>query len=259
MSESLVETAVPARSPVRPAAAEVANNLPTYLTSFIGRQRELDELRALIATTRLLMLTGSGGCGKTRLAAHLSRSLLSRYPDGVWWLELAPLSEPMLVEAALAGAVGVRPLPGRTPLEAAIAHLAPQRALVVFDNCEQVLGPCRHLVAELLRGCPTLTIMATSREPLGLGGETTWRVPSLSLPTSGSVGADGSAVPGWIDSDAVRLFVERAAKVQPGFALSAERAPSRVGSARRWEVSRWRSSSPRCGFGSCPSNASMPS
>lgn len=226
MSESPIEASVPARSPVRPATAEVANNLPTHLTSFIGRQPELEELGTLLATTRLLMLTGSGGCGKTRLAAHLSRSVLSRYPDGVWWIELAPVSEPTLVETALAGAVGVRPLPGRTPLEAAIAHLAPQQALVVFDNCEHVLGPCRHLVAELLRGCPSLTIVATSREPLGVGGETTWRVPSLSLPSSGLAGADdGSIAPGLVESDAVRLFTERATKVRPDFALSAESAP----------------------------------
>ena len=225
MSDAPIEAAVAAGPPVRTAAADVANNLPTYLTSFIGRQSELDELGTLLTTTRLLTLTGSGGCGKTRLAAHLARSELSRFPDGAWWLELAPVSEATLVETVLAGAVGVRPLPGRTPLDAAIAHLASARALLVFDNCEHVLPPCRHLVAALLRACPDLTIVATSREPIGIGGETTWRVPSLSLPSpgSGAVG-DGSSAPPSVDSDAVRLFTERARKVRPDFALSPERA-----------------------------------
>jgi predicted ATPase/DNA-binding CsgD family transcriptional regulator len=209
----------------RTSPDRVPNNLPTHLTTFVGRERELGELTDILATTRLLTLTGTGGCGKSRLASRLGREVLGRYPDGAWWLELAPVSDPALVEAALAAAICVRPLPGRTPLEASIAHLAGLRAVVLFDNCEHVLDPCRYLVAELLRGCSEVSVVATSREPLGVGGETTWRVPSLSLPRIEA--RDASSEPTEVtieDSDAAKLFIERAKKVRPEFALSAERS-----------------------------------
>ena len=187
--------------------AERPNNLPVQLTSFVGRDRELVELDRLLASTRLLTLAGAGGCGKTRLALQLATDALERYPDGVWWLELAPLSDPALIESALATMVGVRPLPGQTPVEAAVFHLASQRALVLLDNCEHVLEPSRQLVEALLHGCPDVTVVATSRAPLGVGGETTWRVPSLE------------------HAEAVRLFSERAGKVWPNFAVTNESAP----------------------------------
>ena len=132
---------------------------------------------------------------------------MDRYPGGAWCLELAPLSDPALIESALATMLGVRPLPGRTPVEAAVFHLAPLRALVLLDNCEHVLEPCRQLAEALLRGCPDVTVMATSREPLGVGGETTWRVPSLG------------------HSDAAGLFIERAVKVRPSFSVTGDSAP----------------------------------
>jgi predicted ATPase/class 3 adenylate cyclase/DNA-binding CsgD family transcriptional regulator len=199
---------------------ELPNNLPTQLTSFVGRSPELVELDALLVSTSLLTLTGTGGCGKTRLALQLAAHTLDRYPGGAWCVELAPLSDPALIEATLATAVGVRPLPGRTPLEAAVFHLAALRALVLLDNCEHVLEPCRQLVAALLRGCPDVTVVATSREPLGLGGETTWRVPSLSLPPRPAA----ETVQSLGHSDAVRLFVERAVKVRPNFAVTNDSA-----------------------------------
>ncbi len=183
------------------------NNLPVQLTSFVGRDRELTELGELLDSTRLLTLTGAGGCGKTRLALQLAADGVDRYPGGAWCLELAPLSDPALIESALATMLGVRPLPGRTPVEAAVFDLAARRALVLLDNCEHVLEPCRQLAGALLRGCPDVTVVATSREPLGVGGETTWRVPSLG------------------HSDAERLFIERAAKVRPNFAVTDESAP----------------------------------
>jgi len=197
------------------------NNLPVQLTSFVGRGRELAELAKLLASTRLLTLTGAGGCGKTRLTLQLAAEALNRYPDGIWWLELAPLSDPVLIESGVASTVGVRPLPGQTPLDAAVLHLAGRRALVLLDNCEHILEPCGRLVGALLRGCPGTTVVATSREPLGVGGETTWRVPSLSLPPERTSGAAQSLG----HSDAVRLFVERAVKVQPNFALTDDSAP----------------------------------
>jgi len=198
-----------------------SNNLPVQLTSFVGRGRELAELEELLASTRLLTLTGAGGCGKTRLALQLAADVLDHFPDGIWWLELAPLSDPVLIESALATTVGVRPLPGQTPLDAAVFHLAAQRALVLLDNCEHVLEPCGRLVDALLHGCPDITVAATSREPLGLGGETTWPVPSLSLPPERASGAARSLG----HSDAVRLFVDRAVKVRPNFAVTDDSAP----------------------------------
>ena len=182
------------------------SNLPVQLTSFVGRNIELVELGGLLDSTRLVTLTGAGGCGKTRLALQLAADVVDRYPGGAWCLELAPLSDPALIESALATMLGVRPLPGRTPVEAAVLHLAPLRALVLLDNCEHVLEPCRQLAGALLRGCQEVTVVATSREPLGVGGETTWRVPSLT------------------HSDAARLFGDRAAKVRPNFAVTEDSA-----------------------------------
>jgi predicted ATPase/DNA-binding CsgD family transcriptional regulator len=190
--------------------------LPIQLTTFIGRDRELAELDDMLRRTRLLTVTGEGGCGKTRLALELASKTLHRYPGGVWCLELASISDPALIDSALASAVGVRPLPGRSPLEAVAAHLIGRRALVLFDNCEHLVDTCREIAASLLRTCPELTVLTTSREPLGLGVETTWRVPSMSLPhEQGLVTADLLA-----QSDAVRLFVERAVKVRPNFLVN---------------------------------------
>src|SRR5215213_2061922 len=195
------------------------NTLPVQLTSFVGRDRELAELGELLDSTRLLTLTGAGGCGKTRLALQLAADVLDRFPGGAWCLELAPLSDPALIESALATMLGVRPLPGRTPVEAAVFHLAPLRALVLLDNCEHVLEPCSLVAGALLRGCPDVTVVATSREPLGVGGETTWRV--LSLPPERA----REALQSLGQSDAVRLFVERAVKVRPNFAVTSDNAP----------------------------------
>ncbi|HEX2084961.1 MAG TPA: hypothetical protein VHF89_04710, partial [Solirubrobacteraceae bacterium] len=211
----LLESVPPPRS-----LDQVPNNLPVQLTSFVGRGRELVELETLLASTRLLTLAGAGGCGKTRLALQLAADALDRFPDGAWCLELAPLSDPGLIESALATTVGVRPLPGQTSLEAAVFHLAAQRALVLLDNCEHVLETCAHVAEVLLHGCLGVTVLATSREPLGVGGETTWRVPSLSLPPEQT----GDVSQSLGSSDAMRLFSERATKVHPSFAVTSDSA-----------------------------------
>jgi predicted ATPase len=199
-------TVTPLLGVVRP------NNLPVQLTSFVGRGRELRELREALAATRLLTLTGPGGCGKTRLALEAASEVLDRFPGGVWWVELAPLAEGRLVGAAIAQAVGVRPLPGMTDLQAASVYLASRRALLVLDNCEHVQGACAEAAETLLKAAAGVVVLATSRAPLGVGGETDWRVPPLSLP------APDGPTEALAGSDAVSLFLERARKVRPEFA-----------------------------------------
>jgi predicted ATPase/DNA-binding NarL/FixJ family response regulator len=202
---------------VLPTAAQ-PHNLPEQLTSFVGRERELAELGKELRSSRLVTLTGAGGCGKTRLALEAASNARDRFPDGAWWVDLAPLRDEQLVGAAIAEALGVRPLPGVTPLQAAGAYLASRRALVILDNCEHLLGACAEAAETLAQAAPDLVVLATSRAPLGVGGETDWRVPSLSLPTDG---AESLA-----RSDAARLFLERARRARPGFEASGENAES---------------------------------
>ncbi|HEX8065988.1 MAG TPA: tetratricopeptide repeat protein [Thermoleophilaceae bacterium] len=197
------------------------NNLPGDLSSFVGRDRELGEVRRALGGTRLLTVTGAGGCGKTRLALQSAADMVDRFSDGAWWVELAPIAEPQLVGQALAAALGVHPLPGQRPLDAAVAHLRDRRALVVLDNCEHLLGAVAEMADALLQGCAEVTIVATSRAPLGLPSETVWRVPSLSLPADSAPDADDALAV----SDAARLFVERASRVHPGFAVTDATAP----------------------------------
>ncbi len=199
------------------------NNLPEQLTSFIGRERELSEAAEALGATRLLTMTGAGGCGKTRLAAQAAAEQLDRFPNGAWWIELAPLADPDAVGAALGDAVGVKPLPGQSSLDAAVAHLAEARALVVLDNCEHLLEACAAAAEALLHGCPRVTVLATSRAPLGVAGEADWRVPSLSLPPQRPETEPDEAL---TESDAVRLFVERARKVRPHFSVDAANGPA---------------------------------
>src|SRR5687768_3900800 len=187
------------RSRDRPAATPgQLRTLPIPLTSFVGRERELAEAERLLATTRLLTLTGTGGCGKSRLALELaSRAARAAagagapenspqgYPQGVWWVELAALADGALVPRALAAALGLRDQ-GREPTaDRLLAFLRPRRVLLVLDNCEHLLDDCARLADALLHGCPGVRVLATSREPLGVGGELAWRVPSLACPPPG--------------------------------------------------------------------------
>jgi len=180
------------------------SNLPIALTSFVGRECELGELREALNDTRLLTLTGPGGCGKTRLALQVASGHADRFAGGTCWVDLAQVADEALVGAAVAEALGVRPLPRVTELQAACAYLGSRRALVILDNCEHLLEACADAAEALLVAGPELVVMATSRAPLGIGGETDWRVPPLAA------------------SDAESFFVERARKVRPGFALTDE-------------------------------------
>ncbi len=184
------------------------NNLPALLASFVGRGRELAELRKLVDSQRLVTLTGAGGSGKTRLALQVAAEVLDGSGDGVWLVELAPVTDEQAVSAAVAAALGIPPRPGASPFDSLLSVLSGLRALVVLDNCEHLVSACAKLAEAVLRACPGLHVLATSREPLGIAGETVFRVPSLSLP--GSEDADSSLVGLTERSDAVALFVERA-------------------------------------------------
>jgi predicted ATPase/DNA-binding CsgD family transcriptional regulator len=211
---------IPARAGPLRSVDPLPNNLPSQLTSFVGRERELAELRAALASTRLLTLTGAGGCGKTRLALQLAADRLDGYPDGVWWVELAPLTDPELIGNALVGALAVRVLPGATPLQSVCAALASRSALVVLDNCEHLLEASAHAAVTLLDAAPQVQVLATSRAPLGVGGESAWRVPAMSLPA----GPDSAPVDALVQSDAVQLFFQRAAKVRANFTITNDNA-----------------------------------
>ncbi len=212
---------MPAPEGAPPAtAAATPHNLPQSLTSFVGREEEIWECSRRITHERLVTLTGPGGCGKTRLAIRLGERLLSEFPDGVWFADLAAVSDPQRVPRALATAAGVREEPGRALAETLKAHLATQRVLVILDNCEHVLAACAQLARRLLAGCPQLRLLATSREALGLREETGFPVHPLPLPAPDR--AFDAEVMGAVES--VRLFVERASSVQPGFALTSDNA-----------------------------------
>src|SRR5262249_55093257 len=144
-------------------------NLPVPLTSFVGREAEMAEVRYWLQTTRLLTLTGPGGCGKTRLARETATNLLDDYPDGVWWVDLAALSDPSLVPQAIATALGVREQSSRPLMEMLTDYFRGKQVLVLLDNCEHLVEACARLAEGLLSTCPHLRILATSREALGIG------------------------------------------------------------------------------------------
>jgi non-specific serine/threonine protein kinase len=218
------------RAPRSPTATKVArHNLPIAVTSFIGREQELEEVSRRLKDARVLTLTGIGGCGKTRLAVEVARTVLEHYPDGVWLVELAPIVDPNLVPQLVATAVGVREGPGQTIASALTIALRDRQTLLVIDNCEHLLDACARLVDDLVRSCADLHVLATSREAVGLTGEVAWRVPSLALPpadkhfTLAKLAANPS----------VQLVVERAAAVQPRFGLTERNASAIAQICRR--------------------------
>jgi AAA domain len=160
-----------------------AHNLPVQLTSFIGRDAEMAQVRALLRDNRLVTLTGAGGVGKTRLALQVAAQVLAWFPAGVWHVDLAPLTDAAVVAVAVARGLGLSDEVGQAPMAMVAGFIGDRRALVVLDNCEHLLDPCAALAEDLLRACPGLVILATSREPVGVPGEATWRVPSLPPPS----------------------------------------------------------------------------
>jgi predicted ATPase/class 3 adenylate cyclase len=199
-----------------------SRHLPTQLTSFVGREVEIEAVSRLSRSARLVTLTGAGGIGKTRLALEAARQVEVDFPDGVWLVELASLADAAVVTQAVAGSLGVYEQPQQALIATLINAIGARRLLLILDNCEHLIERCAELAEALLRGCPSATILATSREPMGIDGEIAWRVPPLAVPAAHLTKTSQSVV----DSAAVRLFVERAAAVQAGFRLSEQNAES---------------------------------
>ncbi|BCI80105.1 transcriptional regulator [Mycolicibacterium sp. TY66] len=193
--------------PLRTAKPARAHNLPAQLTSFIGRSAQLAQLQESLTEHRLVTLTGAGGAGKTRMAVEISSQLTEKFPDGVWYVDLAPITDPAVVAVAAAHSMGLPDQPGRSIVDIMVRFVADRGVLLLLDNCEHLLDSCGELAMTLLARCPQLTILATSREPIGLAGEVIWRVPSLGL-------AD----------EAVELFLDRAQQARPGLRLTGDDA-----------------------------------
>jgi len=195
------------------------NNLPRQLTTFVGREREIGLAKGMLASAPLVTFTGPGGVGKTRLALEIAGDLLEDFPEGMWFVDLGPLTDPTFVAPAIATALGVMPAPGQPIMETLIDHLRTQRVLLVIDNCEHVLEEAARTVDTLLHSCGAVRVLATSREGLAINGETVFAVPSLSVPDPMLASEDELA-----HSDAIRLFVERAISATPDFQLTARNA-----------------------------------
>lgn len=221
-SSRLTASEMPVPAEPLPLPQPRRHNLPSELTSFIGRRKELTELRRLLAGSRLVSLTGDGGVGKTRLAVHLVSELVRDVSGGVWLIDLAPLTAPELIPQVIATIVGVRESAHRSVRAALVEYLRHRHVLLVLDTCEHLIDACAELVEGLLREAPALRIVATSREALGVPGEAVFRVPSLSmLNASGPVAVDAL-----LTSEATQLFVERATAIDPAFMPAADDAGS---------------------------------
>ncbi len=193
-----------------------ANNLPVQLTRFVGRGAEMAEVRRLLADNRLVTLTGAGGAGKTRLAVQVAAEISAEFGDGVWLVDLAPITDPDVVPVAMVRALGPPDERGRSTMDTLVRFVADRQILVALDNCEHLLDACAVLIDALLGACSALTILTTSREPIGVAGEVTWRVPSLSL-------AD----------EAIDLFADRAQRARPGFTVTDENSAAVAEICRR--------------------------
>lgn len=207
-------TSQPERHPVD------MHNLPHLRSSFVGRQQEMLEVKRSLAMTDLLTITGAGGCGKTRLALEVAHDLVGAYPDGVRLVKLASLSDPLLVPQAVAAVLGVSEQPGRSTAEALSDHLRSRQMLLVLDNCEHLIDACAQIVDTLLESCKDLRILATSREPLGVAGESIWSVLPLAAPSANEL----PSVDELVHYEAIKLFVDRARSKLPTFSLNSQNA-----------------------------------
>ena len=202
--------------PLRTRETVVAPTLPVQFTSFVGRQAEMNDVRRLLADNRLVTLTGAGGVGKTRLAVQVAAQVAGEFGDAVWYVDLAPITDPDVVAVAVIRALGLPDQPGRSTMDTLTRFIGDRRMLLVLDNCEHLLDATAALAVALLGGCPAVTLVATSREPIGVAGEVSWRVPSLSL-------AD----------EAIELLTDRARLARPAFKITDDNAAAAAEICRR--------------------------
>jgi len=202
--------------PLQTSKSIAANNLPSQLTSFVGRGAQIAEVRNLLTGNRVVTLTGAGGVGKTRLAVQVANQLAAEYTDGVWYVDLAPLTNSELVPVTVARALGLPDQPGRSTMDTLLRFIRNRQMLVVLDNCEHLLDGSAELVVALLSGAAGLVVLATSREAIGVAGEASWRVPSLSL-----------------TDEAIELFADRARNVRPDFEMTHDNVPAMTEICRR--------------------------
>src|SRR6185312_6586502 len=188
---------------LRTAETSGAQHLPAQLTSFVGRTSGIDDIRSILDANRFVTLTGAGGVGKTRLAIQIASGIATEFAGGAWYVDLAPITDPDVMAVAVIRVLGLSDQPGRSATDTLLHFVGERRVLLVLDNCEHLLDATASLVAELLTACPQVTVLATSREPIAVAGEATWRVPSLSL-------AD----------EAIELFTDRARLVRPDFDIN---------------------------------------
>jgi predicted ATPase/class 3 adenylate cyclase len=193
--------------PLRTPSTVVSHNLPVQLTNFVGRGAQMTDLEKLLVDNRLVTLTGAGGAGKTRLAVEIAARIAAEFGDGVWYVDLAPITDPGVVAVAVTRAFGLPDQPGRSTMDTLLRFVRDRQMLVVLDNCEHLLDASAELIVALLGAAPGLTLLATSREPIGVAGEVSWRVPSLSLA-----------------HEAIELFVDRARRARPDFAVEDDNA-----------------------------------
>ena len=194
-------------APLRVSGTVASTRLPVQLTSLVGRDVELAQLRESLADNRVVTLTGAGGVGKTRLAIQVAAQMAGEFGDGVWYVDLAPITDPELVPVTVARALGLPDQPGRSTMDTLLRFVRDRQMLVVLDNCEHLLDACAELVVAVLSGAGRLTLLATSREAIGVAGEVSWRVPSLTLA-----------------GEAIELFIDRARHARPDFTLTDDNA-----------------------------------
>lgn len=225
----LVHPELPAEFPPPPTARRPLTNLPTPLSSFVGRAAELAEVEALLAGTRLLTLAGAGGTGKTRLALEAGAQAAGRHPDGVWLVELASVASPELLAAAIGHQLGLRQRPTEPVVDTVLRYLGDHQLLLILDNCEHLVDAAAEFAGQALRAGSGLSMLATSRERLSVDGEVVWQVPPLSLPAS----PEEATVEALLATDAVRLFAERGAQARPEFRVDGDNVHSVAQICRR--------------------------
>jgi predicted ATPase/class 3 adenylate cyclase/uncharacterized protein HemY len=203
---------------------KLSNNLPAQLTSFIGREEEISKIRQALGSHRLVVLTGPGGIGKTRLSVQAAKQLIGMFPDGVWFVELAPITDPDLIPLAIHTTLGLVEPPGKNIQQILINYLHEKKVLLILDNCEHLVEACAQLTDTLLRYSPSLKILASSREALGVEGELAWPVPTLSLPDLKNI----PELEQLSQYEAVHLFLDRALLTNPDFLITEDHAPAIV-------------------------------